>query len=214
MEMNQFLTLFADSVDRLNQQVPAFENQGNQYKPGIGPYGEDNIVDLVINDIVSGTMPSNIHIRPGAPVRRELGLNNYVGVNGRAATPDLVVDNNLIEFKICRPLRDNGEREDTWFKKVFEPNPQSYSTFLDVIKLCRFRDQYDPERKWNPWVVVIGFERQNETDYILDQYFPDLYGHISTNMVQLPYRHFLSFTRDMGTRHPYHQVLKLYGFGY
>jgi hypothetical protein len=148
--MNELLELFADTASQLNNEVPAFMNQGNTYKPGIGPYGEDNIVDLVVNYLAGNNMLTNFHVRPDAGVRKQLGLDNYLGINGRAATPDLVYENNLVEFKICRPLRDNGQREDTWFKKVFELNPQSYSTFLDVIKLCRFRDQHDLERRWNP----------------------------------------------------------------
>lgn len=212
--MNNFLNLFADASVALNSEVPAFHNQGNHYQPGIGPYAEDEIVKLVITHLINTGRIQNVHIRPNANARRQIGLNNYFGLNSNPATPDLVYENNIIEFKICRPLRDNGEREDTWFKKVFEPNPQSYSTFLDVVKLCRFRDNYDRADTWQRWVVVIGFERRDEAEYVLDQFFPDLFNFISSRIVNLPFTDFIACTRDMGDRHPFHQILKLYAFRY
>jgi hypothetical protein len=33
-------------------------------------------------------------------------------------------------------------------------------------------------------------------------------------MVNQPYQEFISLTRDLGNRHPFHQVLKLYAFRY
>ena len=212
--MNDFLKEFADVTSELNQSVPAFANQGNTYQPGIGPYTEKEIVNRVVNILVDRSIIQNAFIQPNATTRRHIGLQNYMGLNNRAATPDLVFDNTIIEFKICRPLRDNGQREDTWFKKVFEPNSQSYSTFLDVAKLCRFRDNYDNNNDWQKWAIIIGFERQNETEYPLDLYFPDLFNFISSNIVNSPYAEFITETRDMGVTHRYHQILKLYGFKY
>ena len=170
--MEEFLNQFANSIQQLNEEVLGYESRtGNLYQPGIGPYTEDGIVDLAIEYIANNVNLQEYYTRPNAQKKRELSLENYLGINENKATPDLIYQNNIIEFKICRPLRDNGEREDTWFKKVFEPNPTSYSTFLDVYKLCRFRDVYDLDKNWNGWVIVIGFERQNETEYQLDTFF-------------------------------------------
>lgn len=212
--MNDFLRAFADITCEINHIVPAFINQGNMYQPGIGPYTEDEIVKRVVNIMVERNIIRDAFILPNAATKLQLGLQNYRGLNNRVATPDLIFEKNILEFKICRPLRDNGQREDTWFKKVFEPNAQSYSTFLDVAKLCKFRDNYDINKDWHKWVVIIGFERHDEHEYPLDAYFPSLFNFISSNIVNLPYSEFITETRDLGVRHPYHQILKLYGFKY
>ena len=212
--MNEFINHFADAANEINQTIPEFINNKNIYQAGIGPYTEDRIVERVVNLLGNRGIIQNFHIKPNLQVRNQIGLSHYFGLNNNLATPDLVLNQSIIEFKICRPLRDNGDREDTWFKKVFEPNNQSYSTFLDVSKLCRFRDNYDTENFWNKWVVIIGFERQNETDYRLDNYFPNLFNFISTEIMNLPCSEFLSTTRDIGNRHPHHQILKLYAFKY
>jgi hypothetical protein len=213
--MEEFLNQFANAIQQLNEEVSGYESTtGNQYQPGIGPYTEDGIVDLTIEHMAANANLEDYHTRPNMQKKRELGLENYLGLNGNKATPDLIYNGNIIEFKICRPLRDNGQREDTWFKKVFEPNPASYSTFLDVYKLCRFRDVIDLDKNWNGWVVIIGFERLKETEYQLDTFFPNLFNYISESMVNQPYQEFISLTRDLGNRHPFHQVLKLYAFQY
>jgi len=213
--MEEFLNQFANTIQQINEEVSGHESTtGNHYQPGIGPYTEDGIVDLTIEHMATNANLEDYHTRPNMQKKRELGLENYLGLNGNKATPDLIYKGNIIEFKICRPLRDNGQREDTWFKKVFEPNPASYSTFLDVYKLCRFRDVYDLDTNWDGWVVVIGFERKDEVEYQLDSFFPNLYKFISETIVNQPYKEFISLTRDLGNRHPFHQVLKLYAFRY
>jgi hypothetical protein len=212
--MNEFLSLFANAASELNQLLPGFKNKGNSYKPGLGPYSEDKIVSLTVNRLIENNLITSAHIRPNAKERKNLGLNNYRGLNDNPATPDLVLNDNIIEFKICRPLRDNRKREDTWFKKIFEPNPQAYSTFLDVNKLCRFRESFDTNNNWKRWIVIIGFERLNETEYKLDQFFPNLFEYISEEILNLSYQEFIAKSKDMGTRHPYHQVLQLYAFRY
>jgi hypothetical protein len=212
--MKDFIRDFADVASELNRTIPAFSNQGNTYSPGIGPYSENEIVSSVIGEMNRIGMLSGAHVLPTAQIRSSIGLEGYSGLNSNAAIPDLVIGDRIIEFKICRPLRDNGAREDTWFKKVFEPSPGSYSTFLDVEKLCRFRQRHDSEGRWQGWVIIIGYERRDETEYRLDLYFPNLYRMISEEIVGRPYLEFLSETRDMGDRHPFHRVLKLYAFRY
>lgn len=90
----------------------------------------------------------------------------------------------------------------------------SFSTFSDVKKLCDFRDIYDATNAWNRWIIVIGFERQQETEYPLDTLFPDLFNFVSTNILNLPYVEFISVSNSIGERHLVHQVLKLYAFKY
>jgi hypothetical protein len=210
--MFEFLNLFADAACELNQTLPGFGN----FQPGIGPYNEQRIISETINRLIQKNRinPNDAYIEPRTQTRIQLGLENYQNTNGRAATPDLIYNRNIIEFKICRPLRDNGGREDTWFSTVYEPYSSSGSAFKDVERLCRFRNNFDLDNNWGKWVIIIGFERQNETEYQLDNLFPRLFEFISEKIIEFPYQDFLTVKRDMGDRHPYHQILKLYAFQY
>jgi hypothetical protein len=213
--MKEFIKGFGTAMVKLNQNVPGHEHAGNNYKPGIGPYGEDNIVDMVMDYLTNNNLVNEDYIiRPNKDQKTILGLQNYKGISGRAATPDLVIGNKIIEFKIARPLRDNGEPEDTWFKKVFDPHPSSYSTFIDVAKLCKFKEQHDAENQFEKWVMVIGFERLDESVYKLDALFPGLFRYISENISQKAVLEDIGMTFELGERHPVHQVAKLYGFRY
>lgn len=213
--MKEFIKGFGTAMVKLNQNVPGHEHAGNTYKPGIGPYGEDNIVDMVMDYLTNNNLVNEDYIiRPNKDQKTILGLQNYKGISDRAATPDLVIGNKIIEFKIARPLRDNGEPEDTWFKKVFDPHPSSYSTFIDVAKLCKFKEQHDAENQFEKWVMVIGFERLDESVYKLDALFPGLFRYISENISQKAVLEDIGMTFELGERHPVHQVAKLYGFRY
>ena len=215
MIMEQFISNFGHAMVSLNQVIAGHENAGNVYKPGIGPYGEDRIVDLVMDHLSSNHLLEDTYIiRPNQEQKYALGLENYKGITGRAATPDLVLGNKIIEFKIARPLRDNGQPEDTWFKKVFDPHPASYSTFIDVAKLCKFSEAYDVENKFEKWVVVIGFERLGEDVYVLDALFPGLFNYISEHIAKKPVKNNLGMTFSLGKRHPVMQIAKLYAFQY
>lgn len=63
-------------------------------------------------------------------------------------------------------------------------------------------------------MVIIGFERENENVYQLDSLFPSLFTYISENIVMRQVQEFMSVTRSLGSRHPQHQVLKLYALRY
>ena len=98
--MEQFISEFGKAMVEINQNIPGHENAGNIYQPGIGPYGEDNIVDMAMEYLTSNQIVTEPYkIRPNLEQRIALGLRNYVGINGRAATPDLVIGNKIIEFK-------------------------------------------------------------------------------------------------------------------
>jgi len=214
--MKQFLNDFAEAMVTINQNVEGHNSRDNHYSPGIGPYGEDDIVDMVMTEL-SRKYPdiyNDYSVRPGNQVKVDLGLSGYKGISGGPATPDLVFRNRIMEFKIARPLRDNGKREDTWFKKVFEPNPDSYSTFLDVEKLSLFGERYDTENRFGKWVIVIGFERTDEKEYELDRLFPGLFKYISEEIRGRKIKEFISHSENLGDRHPFHQVVKLYAFRY
>ncbi len=98
--MNEFLNLFANSINHLNQEVQGFVSRGRPFSPGIGPYSENEIVELAVNHLLEENLIEEAHIRPNIRIRDELNLTNYLRLNGNGATPDLVYGNYLIEFKL------------------------------------------------------------------------------------------------------------------
>jgi hypothetical protein len=207
--MNQFLKQLADAITVLNDIVPAHLN----FREGIGPYSENLIVDQSIAHIY-GHNREGIFVRPRLTVRNVLQLQNYLNWNGNRATPDLIIDNKIVEFKLCRPIKDNGGLEETWMTKIFNPVPNSGSAMADVYKMNQFRQHHDPNRSWELWVVIIGFERHNEQEYCLDSFFPGLFQYVSQNCLGVSHEQFLAETRVMSNRHDFHQTLKLFAFRY
>jgi hypothetical protein len=128
--------------------------------------------------------------------------------------PDLILGNKIIEFKLCRPLRNNGELEGTWMTKIFDPIKNSGSAMADVLKMKQFRQNQDNNNKWELWVVIIGFEKHNENEYSLDMFFPNLFQYTSQNYLNVSHEEFINVTKEMSNRHQFHQTLKLYAFRY
>jgi hypothetical protein len=62
--------------------------------------------------------------------------------------------------------------------------------------------------------IHIGFERKAESVYILDALFPGLFRYISENISKKQVLEDIGLTFELGDRHPFHQVAKLYGFRY
>lgn len=207
--MNEFLKKLADALTELNDIVPAYRN----YHEGIGPYTENLIVDQAIARIDHQNY-QRIHVRPSFTVRNGLQLQNFHNWNGNGATPDLIIDNKIIEFKLCRPLGNDGIRDGRWMGKIFDPIKRSGSAMADVHKMTQFRQNHDPNQNSELWVVIIGFERHEEQEYSLDGFFPGLFQYVSQNCLNENYEQFLSETRVMSARHSFHQTLKLYAFRY
>ncbi len=207
--MNQFLKQLADAITELNDIVPPYLN----YSPGIGPYKEDLIVDQAIAHIY-GHNREGIFVRPRLNVRNNLQLQNYRNWKGNRATPDLIIDKKIIEFKLCRPFMNDGTRDGRWMNKIFDPIKRSGSAMADVHKLTQFRQHHDPNQSWELWVVIIGFERHNEQEYCLDSFFPGLFQYVSQNCLGVSHEQFLAETRIMSDRHDFHQTLKLFAFRY
>ena len=199
----------ADAINVLNDIVPAHRN----YCPGIGPYPENLIVDLA-KEHIYGNNHEGIFLRPNLNIRNNLQLQNYRNWNGNRAIPDLIIGNKIIEFKLCRPLRNNGGLEKTWMSKIFDPVPNSGSALSDVSRVTLFRQNHDMDHNWELWVIIIGFERHEEAEYSLDRFFPNLFQYISQNCLHECHQQFLSETRVISDRHPFHQTLKLYAFRY
>ena len=81
-------------------------------------------------------------------------------------------------------------------------------------KLSLFHNNHDRQNLFEKWVVVIGFERLNETEYPLDRIFPCLFLYISNEIAGRQVIEQAAYTCELGVRHPVHRVLKLYAFRY
>jgi hypothetical protein len=129
LELSQLVDEIADAlvqVDRSKQPFRAFQ-------PGVGPYGEPQLVKSVsehLNNRALFTVP--------AVVKR---------------TPDLLIPNEwALEFKITRPFGDNGKEAENWSVNLLHPYAGNVSTIGDCYKLMEWPG---PEKRA---VVVIGYE--------------------------------------------------------
>ncbi len=103
------------------------------FRPGIGPYGEPQLVRAVAAALAA--------------------LPQYSGRVACKRTPDLLIAERwALEFKIVRPFGDNGKEAEDWSVNLLHPYPGNVSALGDCLKL---RALSMAERKA---VVAIGYE--------------------------------------------------------
>ena len=76
----------------------------------------------------------------------------------------VIGDQWVIEFKLARPYRNNGDVEDIWSKKLTYPYEGNESLLGDAVKLSTI----DPPRKC---VFAIGYERDDPPRISLEPVF-------------------------------------------
>lgn len=109
MSYSDLVKLIADILKDFDQEKPTHKD----FKPGIGPFGEPQIVSIIANRLVLEGIP--------ARTRR---------------TPDLeVLQDWAIEFKIVRPFGDNGKEAENWTVNLLHPYPGNVSLIGDALKL-------------------------------------------------------------------------------
>ena len=98
--------------------------------PGIGPYGEPQLV---------------------GEIAKRLGLRGYSAKPMR--TPDLDIQNVwAIEVKIVRPFGDNGRQAENWSVNLLHPYEGNTSLIGDALKLVHL-DGYD-----HKCLLMVGYE--------------------------------------------------------
>ena len=103
------------------------------FQPGVGPYGEPQLVKLI------------------SPYLNQ--LPSLSGTVRTKRTPDLLIENEwAMEFKIVRPYGDNDREAEDWSVNLLHPYPGNVSTIADCWKLQSLECA---ERKA---VVVVGYE--------------------------------------------------------
>ncbi len=118
--------MIADILMAFDAEKPVFKD----FRPGIGPFGEPQIVGVIAKRLSAQGFP--------AQTKR---------------TPDLVIQHQwAIEFKIVRPFGDNGREAENWSVNMLHPYAGNVSLIGDAIKLAQLNDY--PYKG----LFVIGFE--------------------------------------------------------
>jgi hypothetical protein len=126
MEFSQLIKIIADILKKYDAEKPIHK----VFKPGIGPFGEPQIVSIISARL------------------------NQVGIPAKTRrTPDLdIQDDWAIEFKIVRPFGDNGKEAENWTVNLLHPYPGNVSLIGDAIKLLKL--QYYNHKG----LFIIGYE--------------------------------------------------------
>jgi hypothetical protein len=128
MQFVDLVTNIADILKEYDSEMPTHRS----FRPGIGPFGEPQIV---------------------GEIARRLTLRGIKSITKR--TPDLeVVDDWAIEFKIVRPFGDNGREAENWSVNLLHPYAGNVSLIGDAMKLLRY------ETHGQKGVIIIGFEHE------------------------------------------------------
>jgi hypothetical protein len=126
MEIELLVRIVADALKDFDSERPTHKN----FKPGIGPFGEPQIVGEVAKRLVAR------------------------GIKGRTKrTPDLALEEEwAVEFKIVRPFGDNGKEAENWSVNMLHPYAGNVSLIRDAIKLAKLNDFR------HKGLFIIGFE--------------------------------------------------------
>lgn len=129
IELSQIVTDVSNCLYTIDASGTCFK----EFKPGVGPYGEPQLVKLIAE-----------------------GLNHLPNYAGRAITkrtPDLLIRGDwAIEVKIARPFGDNGKEAENWSVNLLHPYKGNVSAISDCYKLLEYSGT---ERKA---VLVVGYE--------------------------------------------------------
>jgi hypothetical protein len=128
MEYRQIIITIASLLKTFDSKNPIHKS----FKPGIGPFGEPQIVKIIAQRLSI------------------MGIKAYT-----KRIPDLDIQNQwAIEFKIVRPFGDNGKEAENWSVNMLHPYPGNVSLISDAIKLLQL-GSYP-----NKGLFVIGFEHK------------------------------------------------------
>jgi len=126
MEYPEIVRTIADILKEYDGEKPVHK----AYMPGIGPFGEPQIVKIISKKLIAIGIPSK--------TRR---------------TPDLEIKGGwAIEFKLVRPFGDNGNEAENWTVNLLHPYSGNASLIGDALKLIEL-PKYD-----HKCLFVIGYE--------------------------------------------------------
>lgn len=126
MDLNQLICQIADFLKEFDSTRPVHKN----FRPGIGPFGEPQIVKEIARGLSLKKINSRTHRSPDMSIKNEWA----------------------IEFKIARPFGDNGREAENWSVNLLHPYEGNVSLLGDCRKLSLLSDYS------NKAVIVIGYE--------------------------------------------------------
>ena len=108
VELGEVLHDIADAIVRIDTSGKPFR----AFQPGVGPYGEPQLVKLIAADLNQ--------------------IPKYRNSVRTKRNPDLLIPNEwAIEFKITRPFGDNDKEAEDWSVNLLHPYPGNVSTIGD-----------------------------------------------------------------------------------
>ena len=154
------------------------------FQPGVGPYGEPQLVKLLVQHLNS--------------------LPSYMKAVRTRRSPDILIPGEWgIEVKITRPFGDNANEAENWSVNLLHPYPGNVSTIGDCLKLLSLNGR---ERKS---IVVIGYEHippQIDLSPLIRAFeviANQVAGIILSSRIEL---------KREGLIHPVHQSVRLFGW--
>lgn len=180
MNLEEFVFDFAEALVQIDRSGKCFRT----FQPGVGPYGEPQLVKLV-----------SLHLNQ---------LPKYKGAVRTRKTPDLLIPGEwAIEVKITRPFGDNGKEAENWSVNLLHPYPGNVSTIGDCLKLL---DYSGTERRA---VLAVGYEHVPSKIDLAP--LVESFEAIATHVVRINLSQRAQVRRD-GLIHPVHQSLTVFAW--
>lgn len=180
MELQEVVEDIADLLKTIDSAKTPFK----AFQPGIGPYGEPQLVKLVAEQL-----------------RRSPRYGEGVTTK---RTPDLLITHHwAIEIKIARPFGDNGKVAENWSVNLLHPYPGNTSLLGDCLKLQSLECA---ERKA---VIAVGYEH-NPPQISLEPLLKS-FEVIARDVLSIPLGDRVSAVRS-DLVHPVHEQLTVIGW--
>ena len=179
LDHRQLVVKIADLLKEFDSNRPVHK----KWKPGIGPFDEDPLVKEIARQLTEGGITAETQ----AEVDRVKKIDMVIG------------DQWVIEFKLARPYRNNGDVEDIWSKRLTYPYEGNESLLGDAVKLSTI----DLPRKC---VFAIGYERDGPLKISLEPVFRS-FEVIAESVMGLKLGPRVEEAR-YGLVHPVHQTLR------
>ena len=152
MELPQITDVVADLLKRFDGEAPIHKS----FQPGIGPFGEPQLVKEIALRLSAAGISANTH-----------------------RTPDMdIQDDWAIEFKVIRPFGDNDKEAESWSQNLLHPYEGNTSLIGDAIKLSSLTTYP------NKALFAIGYEH-DPPQIALDPLF-DSFELIAREILKIP----------------------------
>ena len=129
MQHTEIVAVIADILKGFDSERPKHKT----FQPGIGPFGEPQIVREIAGRLTQRGIPAATKRAPDMAMQGSWGL----------------------EFKVVRPFGDNGKEAENWSVNLLHPYEGNVSLIGDAIKMLQLAD-YD-----NKCLVAIAYEHDS-----------------------------------------------------